>query len=132
MFGPHILSSHFSEPEFPHRCVDNSLYCRRIQLRQYSCQHPQLQPCSYGMGSTDHKRALYEPPGILLRQCWTGNINRLRNRHCSNVCGAEETENHSKYKLTWRFFAYRPWLRRLQMPLRQKLAVGAILAMGCL
>ncbi|KAJ5242743.1 uncharacterized protein N7469_001070 [Penicillium citrinum] len=24
-----------------------------------------------------------------------------------------------------------PWLRRLQMPLRQKLAVGAILAMGC-
>ncbi|CAG8376068.1 unnamed protein product [Penicillium salamii] len=26
---------------------------------------------------------------------------------------------------------YRPWLRRLQMPLRQKIAVSAILAMGC-
>lgn len=25
-----------------------------------------------------------------------------------------------------------PWLRKLQMPLRQKMAVGAILAMGCL
>lgn len=24
----------------------------------------------------------------------------------------------------------RPWLRRLQMPIRQKIAVGAILAMG--
>ena len=25
-----------------------------------------------------------------------------------------------------------PWLRRLQMPLRQKVAIGVILAMGCL
>jgi hypothetical protein len=29
-------------------------------------------------------------------------------------------------------YLFRPWLRRLQMPARQKVAVGVILAMGCL
>jgi hypothetical protein len=78
------------------------------------------------MGCDNYNRALHESTGILLRERRTGNLHRFCYSYCSDVCCDKLVGTYTA-NLT-----YRPWLRRLQMPMRQKIAVSAILAMGCL